>query len=194
MISDVSICNQALSKLGTQTIVSLTEENKTARRCNLIYEQIRDSVLRDHTWSFGTKIEELALLAYETVVNWDYLYIIPVDCLFVIKIFDQNNLDTNNYDKLLSPDTNTPIIATNIAQAYMRYILRVRDSNLLDNAFVQAFIARLASELAIPLTGDLKKAEYYRSEYVGLVETAKRADAQEKNIKIDRESKYYKVR
>jgi len=194
MISSVDICNLALTKLGQDTIVALTQESETARRCNILYDRVRDQVLREHTWSFATKIEALAELANESVLGWEYLYLMPSNCLRVIKVYDEGDTDTNNYDKLLSPDTNTHVIATNLYQAYMKYIKKIEDPNLFDTLFINAFVAKLAAELSLVITGNSSLMASFIQEYNAFIAQAKAIDAQEKNIKIPKKSIYYEVR
>lgn len=97
--SDTSICNQALSRIGTRsTIASLTEASKEARACNLVYQQTRDEVLSMAFWNFAKKTASLSLLksAPGTPTNqtgatqwssaypappWLYEYSYPSDCL-----------------------------------------------------------------------------------------------------------------
>ena len=47
-ISEVQICNMALSRLGVKRISALTDSGKAATECNLIYAITRDAVLADH--------------------------------------------------------------------------------------------------------------------------------------------------
>lgn len=194
MISEVDICNLALTKLGDNTISALTDATENARKCKIVYEPTRDSVLRSHSWSFATKIEPLSLIADEEIINWDYLYVYPSQCLYLVRIFDENGADDNNYKKLLSPDTNTPCLATNISQAYIEYIKKITDTNLFDSLFVDALVLKIAAELAIPITGDANLANKFLQEYTYIISEAKKRDAQEKNSKIISKSPYREAR
>jgi len=53
--SDVIICNKALLELGEEPITLLTDTNKRAEKCNLIYASVRDSLLSSHPWKFALK-------------------------------------------------------------------------------------------------------------------------------------------
>ena len=194
MISKVGICNLALTKIGTNTIVNLTESTENARRLNIIYEQLKKEVLRVHAWTFATKIESLAELADEEIINYDYLYVYPVKCLYINKIYDESETDINNYKILLTPTTNAVCIASNTYQAYIEYIKDIDDVNLFDDIFVEAFAARLASELAMPLLGDTSMANKFLQEYQYQVSLAKRADKQERHQVRNISSPYLEAR
>ena len=53
MATEVSICSNALRKLGDDPITSLTEDTERARLCNAFYNTARDSLLRSHPWNFA---------------------------------------------------------------------------------------------------------------------------------------------
>ena len=106
-VSETSICNRALAKVGTRsTIASLTEQSNEAKQCNLIYAATRDEVAGMAFWNFTTKTISLALLksAPGTPTNptgatqwtpayppppWLYEYAYPTDCLQFRKVVPQ---------------------------------------------------------------------------------------------------------
>lgn len=54
--TEVGLVNQALAqKLGVETIVALTGTDKTSVKANLVYPQVRDSLLERFDWSFCKK-------------------------------------------------------------------------------------------------------------------------------------------
>jgi len=60
MATSVSICSNALLRLGAQTIASLSESNDRARLAANLYETVRDSTLRSHPWNCAVKRVVLA--------------------------------------------------------------------------------------------------------------------------------------
>ena len=102
MTSVVSICNRALSSIGTRsTIAAITEASTEAKQCNLIYEATRDEVLSMAFWNFARKVLTGSLLksAPGTPTNtsapgvvwndtyppppWLFEYTYPSDCIQV---------------------------------------------------------------------------------------------------------------
>ena len=171
MSTEVQICNLALSHVGGYPITSLSDtSSKGARECNTLYKNARDSVLRDSVWNFATKNLSLALLV-DTYLGWVYAYQYPTDCLNAIRIYNDYNNNINR-DSIYYPDYQAPgnkiefkiisnstlsskVIITNKEDAMLIYTGKVTDTNMFDSEFVDALSYRLASELALPLKGDM---------------------------------------
>lgn len=59
-VTEVSIANMALSRVGQHNqIAALSDSNEAARQCNLHYEPARDALLRAHPWNFAIKRTKL---------------------------------------------------------------------------------------------------------------------------------------
>ena len=88
MATEVSICSNALRKLGDDPITSLTEDTERARLCNAFYESSRDSLLRSHPWNFAITRATLAKLSSTPAYGFAYQYALPTDpyCLRVLEM------------------------------------------------------------------------------------------------------------
>ena len=178
MTSKIDICNRALSMIGTRsTIASLTEISNEANLCNIHYDNTRASVLRLHNWSFARRRVALPLLAAAngTPENpsgtsplpetpWSYKYAHPVDCLRVRSIYQPSTGGTP-IEFLISSDVDTAgnqikVIFCNQQAAELIYTTDISGPDLWDQNFTDALVASLASDLAIPLTGDKTVAQY----------------------------------
>lgn len=150
----VKICNTALSLIGKDIITDLTESSEGARYCNLFYEMARDEVLRAHAWGCAKHRMMLALSAdYTPPSDYAYAYALPSNpyCLRVLHLGDAtDDLDYRVEGRYL---------LTNVSEAVITYIKRVTDPNELDVLCVGAIAARLAVDLALPLTGSRAMAE-----------------------------------
>lgn len=140
MASNVQICNLALLKIGDITITSLTDDTKSARVCNQIFEPIRDAVLREHHWNFAIKREELGLMTSSPAFEYSNQFQLPSDCLKVIEVED-------HYEHKIEGGK----LLTNESSIFLKYIARIEDPNLYDSLFIEALSARLAAELAIAI-------------------------------------------
>ena len=72
--SAVQICNNALIKLGANTITSLSDDTKPARLCNKIYTVLRDDLLRSHPWNFAIGRSSLAQLVDAPAFGFSFQY------------------------------------------------------------------------------------------------------------------------
>lgn len=144
-ISEVAICNQALIKLGANTIASRTENSKNARLCNQIYDQVRDNVLTDHIWNFAQKRFVLAQLAEDPVWTEDLMTVVyqkPTDCLKINFVNIESAIFKIEKDKILSNELGLKI----------KYTERLTDPMKFFPKFIECLSARLAAELAFAVT------------------------------------------
>lgn len=197
MTTQVGICNRALNYLATKTISSINEAVEQAIRCNLIYDDVRDSVLRDHEWQFATSITTLSELADETVPGWEYLYVYPTSCLKVRRVFDDNESskpEEIEFREVRSPDTSQRAIVCNSNPAYCEYTHKVTDTTQYDPKFVEAFALKLASELAKSLTGNMDVGIKLLQLYNVALSDAKRLNKEEQNYDTRGDSTYLEAR
>ena len=146
MISETSICNQALLWLGQELITSLDDQNKTASWMKNNYSFIRDAVLETHAWTFAT---ERATSNTADRDGWDKQFVHPIGegWISILRCFTrQGKMPDRSFrvegDKILS-DYDT---------IWYWGIKRITDTQKFSPLFVQALAARLAADAAIPMT------------------------------------------
>lgn len=149
MSSVTSICNAALAHLGQNQIMAVTDESQTARFCNVYYEPTRDEILASHPWKFALKREVLSQLTTTPVSEWDYEFQLPADCIRVMSAnacwwWGSEGVWVVEGGKLL----------THSSGASIKYIHRITDAVKFTPLFCEALAVKLASKLAMPLTGD----------------------------------------
>lgn len=184
-MSITSICNRALSKAGARsTITSLDEASAEAVACSIHYDPDRQTLLRAAHWNFARYQLSLALLgsALDTPVSaptpWAYKYAYPSDCLKLRFILWQPT-DTPNS---IAPDVGQPyagylranpnnrfvvasdidadsnpvkVILTNVPNAIGVYTKDLTDPDMFDPSFTTALVNLLASDLIMPLSGNV---------------------------------------
>jgi len=170
MASEVQICNLALSKVGDEQITSLTENKKAARLCNLVYEPLRDSVLRAHFWNFAVERVALAKSTDTPAYEYSAKFALPTDFL---RLIDTNLLDTETFK------VEGLFVLANSDTVSVRYVKRVEDPNQFDWLFIEALAARMAAELAIALTDNRVLSVDLFNLYSTKIMEARTADAQE---------------
>ena len=167
--SEVSICNAGLISLGEETITALTDNNKAARLCNQRYETLRDAVLRDAKWNFALERAQLAQLVSTPSFGFSSEFQLPTDCLRVLKTDDDHDTYKVEGRKIRS----------NVSSMKILYIKKITDPALFDSMFVEALSARIAVDLAIPLTDSDSRLASMVSLYDKRIGEARGADAQE---------------
>ena len=193
-ISAVSICNMALGKFGAQPVLALTEDSDNARACNRVYEQCRDSLLRRHPWNFAVNRATLAMLADAPAYGYDYAFQLPANpyCLRVLELYEEreDGADWHIEGRTLVTDSDT---------ARVKYIKRVTDPTQFDTGFVNALVPLIASEVAIPITGESGIAEtmlkLYEKEYLEAIgEDALEGHADEDDKPVEDEGSWLSQR
>lgn len=94
-LSDVQICNLALSRIGIQQVIlSLNppDNSVSAAQCSLWYGFCRDYLLRAFAWPWAIQwaaLTQVSITGTPANWEWDYSYRWPVDCLTVRRIMPQ---------------------------------------------------------------------------------------------------------
>lgn len=180
MTSEVQICNMGLAKIGEAKITNLTDDNRVARACNLIYEDIRDAVLRAHPWNFAMKRVELAQLTSTPAFGFAYEYQLPSDYLKVVQMDPQGQDIKYKIEgsKLLSDE----------GTVYILYISKVTDPTEYDSVFREILATRLGAELAFLINNDKDLKEMLLEEYMLKIGEGRSLDAQEDTADVIEES------
>lgn len=156
MVSEVSICNQALGWLGENPITSLDDPTRNANLCRDNYPFLRDAVLEERMWTFATA------RASSTVADLDdwgvqYLHPIPLEWLAVYRVYCTPGETPEQGVPAAGWRREGEYILSRETTIYMWGIKRISDTGKFTQLFVQALAARMAADLAMPLTEDRKK-------------------------------------
>lgn len=169
-VAKIEIINFALGRLGKKPLVSLDEDNDRRVAADLAYEPIRKTVLADFPWGFAGKRASLGSLA-PPLFGFTKAFQIPGDFISAREI-DDTDLDTEWAIEGSS-------LVCDLGSVSLFYTYDVTDPNQFSPMFVDAFAARLAAEMAVPLTGRVDLAEFQVAQYKELLQTAKVRDSQQ---------------
>lgn len=86
MTSQVAVCNAALVHLGAATITSLSDNVKSARTLNTIYNAAIKNVLRKYPFKCAIKRTTLPALSEAPAWGFPYAYALPIDYLRVLAV------------------------------------------------------------------------------------------------------------
>ena len=149
MVSETSICNQALGWLGEKPINSLDEATVNAELCRENYPFLRDAVLAERMWTFAIARDKSTtgdMDAWED--QWQHA--IPLEWLAVYRVFR----DVSNGRRLESPgwQREGEFVLANQATIFMWGVKRITDTGKFSDMFVQCLAARIAADLCITIT------------------------------------------
>ena len=196
-VSEVSICNLALQKLGAERITSLTQDHPNAREMNACYTEMRDLELRTYRWGFAKKRATLA--AHATTPNTNsgfaYAYPVPADFLRLLAQNESNLFEGDNtVDWKIENHEGVKCIMSSYATMHIVYIAQITDPATFDAAFVDMLASRLAMQTCERLTQSNKKREYAAQEYQVSRKLARQANAFENMPTRGLEDTWYSAR
>lgn len=174
MASKVDIANFALALYGEPPITDLTEENRAARVMNLMFDSVRDAVLRAHKWNFAIKRAKPSKILVAPAFGFANAYPLPTDFL---KMIDFNNVNEDHYQMEQVDDQR--VIATDSDIAEIKYVARVTDTTLYDSTFIQALAARLAADTVYAVTNSAALEDTLWERYNDKLDEARAMDGQE---------------
>ncbi len=167
VISEVSMCNQALVELGANTINNLTEQTAEAIACNNIFDNLRRELLADHTWNFAIKQVELAQSTSTPLFDYIYKYALPTDLVKLNKVSDNVRFKVQQN-----------FILTDAVTCKIEYVYDNADVSTWSASFVGAFIAALHWKLAYNLTASGAEQERANAIFRAALQKAKTLDSQ----------------
>ncbi len=181
--SPVAICNIALGWLGGDLIISLDDETVEAKLCKANYEPLRDAVLEEREWTFAVKRLEPVELTESPLYGYDKAFQIPTEVIRVLQVSRAGEVEsgilvegsflsatrggtgTGRETRIEWAREGDAIYASNSARIFIRALVSITDTTKFSPAFDQALAARLAMDLAIPLTSSEKKQTAFAKMY-----------------------------
>jgi len=155
MASETQIGKLALQHIGDRyDITDLSEESVEAEQINLLFDDTRDWLLRQHPWGFANKFATPSSLTGTVPNNYDYMYTYMTDAVRVLGVVDPLDAGTKIDFEVARNSSDVKVILTDQQSAEFRYTQRITDTAQFDPEFTIAFSYALAAKIAMPLTGD----------------------------------------
>lgn len=176
--SVVAICNTALDLLGADAITSIDDDNKQGRLCNRNYAKVRDAVLRAYPWNCAIARASLPALGDAPAFEFDRQFALPEgpDPAYCLRVL---SIDGEVEFGLRYKIEGRRILTSEAAPLDIIYISRITDPALFDPLLADAISARLALDLAYPLTGSASLGQSMSEVYNQKLGEARAVDAQE---------------
>lgn len=185
-MTDVEICNVALSSLGLDRISSLASSSGEAVACNLHFQPSVNETLADHPWSWARKRSELAESAIENLTIWDHVYQLPLDMVRLISMHDEDGTEVFDYE--VEGDK----IYTDHDSITARYVYRVTDPSRFPAQFAHAVSMLIAHKLAMEFQQARSLANDHLQRYMMALEKAMNIDGAQ-TANTDTESDWRKI-
>lgn len=157
-VSKTSIINKALTFVGAAPVVSIDEDSNNARILSRVYEIALRSILSECKWNFATKRALLSVSA-DTLPWYDtgegVVYARPAD---IIRIYGTTS------SKAIWREEGDYIISDS-ADLGLRYVQYLDDPTKYPGYFVDAFVDKLASDIAYMVVNSASLGEAFFKKY-----------------------------
>jgi hypothetical protein len=162
----VSICSDALLMLGAKAISSFNDGTDESSVCDRLYPDVRDSTLVMYPWSFSVKKVKLARLITTPNSVWSYEFQLPGDRLGNPRAVYQSATPGSPVQK--DWEIQGDKLLTNLDTIYIDYQYSVGEFAM-PQYFVQLLKYMMAWHLALPITEQSDRAQYWQQVAVGAI-------------------------
>jgi hypothetical protein len=162
----VSICSDALLMLGAKAISSFNDGTDESSVCDRLYPDVRDSTLVMYPWSFSVKKVKLARLITTPNSVWSYEFQLPGDRLGNPRAVYQSATPGSPVQK--DWEIQGDKLLTNLDTVYIDYQYSVGEFAM-PQYFVQLLKYMMAWHLALPITEQSDRAQYWQQIAVGAI-------------------------
>lgn len=178
MTTAIGMSSNALQLLGDDVIASFDDPGTGAQVAGSLYPDTYKAILATYPWKFALKEQYLSRLtqAPDPETYYQFAFQVPTDCIRIWKVMSYSRYTiVGQY------------LYSNQPSLLCRYIYRVAEADLPPQV-VKAIEYKLAAEFAVPVTEDIKKAQFYEQKYLYQVAQAQTIDSQNQPMQsiIDR--------
>lgn len=197
-LSEVQICNMALSHIGSRSkIESLTEASTEAWQCNQWYEFSRLQALEMYNWNFAKK--RLALTAHSEAppeAVWGFRYAYPTDCAVARELENPLGPDADAvpFQVEMASDGESRSILTNLEDAVLIYTFKLTNPNFYTSFFVLLLSWVIASNIGFSITGKQSVVDRALGNVLNLQVMAPAMNANEQVKKPPRDAEHIRKR
>lgn len=167
----VSICSNALLRLGDKPIASFEDASDRATLASNLWPDARDYVLRRHPWNCATARVILAPDATAPAFGWTHQFTLPADWLRTLQVGEDGERPPYQIEgrKVLFNGT----------ALKLRYIFRNENPATWDTLLVEAMTRVMRALFAYPSTQSGSMEQLAESELAQLLKEARATDGQE---------------
>ena len=157
-ISKTDILNKALTLVGAAPVISIDDQTTNARNLSRVYETALRSLLSETKWNFATTRSLLSVVTDTPAWNdigETYVYQKPANLIRIFGV-SANNVAWREEGDLIYSDTQGLGI---------RYTYYLDDPSKYSAAFIDAFVDRLAADIAYSIVNSSTLAEKFYKMY-----------------------------
>ncbi|MFH2073964.1 MAG: hypothetical protein ABIJ57_01265, partial [Pseudomonadota bacterium] len=175
--SELDVANLALQRIGVAPSSNLSGTDKASVAANRILADTRDEVQAMFPWNCIITREALASTTIgSTFSAFSYVHTLGLSCLRVLDVIDVTDSGAENVPYRREYRN----LYTDLSAGYVRYLKQTTNITPWDPLMLTAIETRMASKLAVWLTGKTQLAQMMYQEFLLTISTAVRMEAIEK--------------
>jgi hypothetical protein len=193
-MSKIEIINRALLKLGEPPIASLNDA-AFGKSFDMVYQDVKNLLLSTYPWRFAVITQTLP--KREQKYGARYMYTIPADCLFLIKVFASSEQDMADvrFRAAVDYELADGAIVSDVAQGlHIEYVRRLDDDATFPPLFREALAAKTAAELSMRVKHDFNLKQLFETEFFNLIRQAELNNEIMKSAEILPDDSWVKIR
>lgn len=169
-VTETSIANSALIKIGGTRINSINDTSTQAKVAKEQYDKCRDELLYSHPWNFAMKRVSVAADATAPTYGFAYRFALPADCLRV-RAMEDGDVIYQVEGRYILTDESGPL--------NFQYITKITDTAQFSPGFAEALAFRLAMDLAYTIGESNTVLQNMSQLFDKAIKQARSMDAQE---------------
>ncbi len=161
LFTKTQIVNLALTRLGTERIADITDNNKRAKLMSDIYDMLRRKLIRHARWNFALKRAQLAKLASTPAFGFEFEYQLPADYIEIWDVGDSSGVFRNLHpgcEGFLRLGQDYVIedgkLLTDEGSIFVLYSYDNTDTSKYTDTFIESFALSLAHKACYSITQD----------------------------------------
>lgn len=182
-ITNTSICNSALVKLGAERITSLDDNTKRARLCKEQYPKVKEDLLMSHAWNFAITRKTLAAVTHVPTYEFGNAFAIPQDAMRILatSLNEPPGIGERKWAVETDPNTQQKYLLCNQAAVDIKYLKAV-DEAYFTPAFAELLAMKLAFDLCYSITQSANLTATIKREYDEKLKRVRSYDAAEGSV------------
>ncbi|HBZ17499.1 MAG TPA: hypothetical protein DEO73_17305 [Pantoea sp.] len=197
MATKIVIINRALTKLGSERLMSEADNNAASRAMEAVYDGVLENLLRIYRWSFAIRRTQLASLTEKPAYGFQHQYQLPSDCQRIDAVSDSVMQGWGHNEKFPAPRYQIEggkILTDMEPPIFLRYGAKIDDPSKYDSAFTEALACALAVEVCETITQSSTKKQAALQDFELAIKQARQASAIERPLISQQDTSWYTSR
>lgn len=157
-VTQTDILNKALTLVGASPVISIDDASENARALSRVYDTALKYVLSECKWNFATKRANLSVVVNTLDFNFigeTTVFQKPTDMIRIFDVYPQRTVWREEGDYIIADSDTLGLLYVYFHETPSKY----------PGYFLEAFIDKLAADIAFQIVNSASLAEKYIKKY-----------------------------